>query len=106
MALIVSRGGDCRSYTVGRVLIRIEDGPLDTPCHIWQGAKLPSGYGHGSYQRRHFLAHRRAWERAHGEIPAGHQIHHACERRACVNPDHLELVTPTEHAARHPQVAR
>ncbi|WP_352241760.1 HNH endonuclease signature motif containing protein [Microbispora sp. NBRC 16548] len=45
------------------------------------------------------LAHRFAYERTKGPIPEGAQLHHTCARRACVNPDHLQLATALENTA-------
>jgi hypothetical protein len=51
---------------------------------------------------RIILAHRYFWmvilER---EAPKGHDLHHNCENKFCVNPEHLELLTKTEHLKRH-----
>ena len=75
-------------------------------CWIWQGSKLPNGYGtlvigsrtDGSRQRHY--AHRLAYEIAVGEIPDGLQIDHLCNVRDCVNPAHLEPVTTQENSRR------
>lgn len=73
-------------------------GPPDHEgCWPWLGAKLPAGYGvfkHAGY------AHRFAYETKYGRIPRGYFIDHLCRFRGCVNPDHLEPVTPAESSKR------
>lgn len=58
------------------------------------------GYGVAARDGEH-LAHR--WSYAHhvGAIPAGHELHHTCGVKRCVNPAHLEPLTPAEHKRRH-----
>ncbi len=70
-------------------------------CWQWTGAKTDKGYGHisvGSGVCR--MAHRVSWEIHRGPIPDGLQIDHLCRNRSCVNPDHLEPVTPTVNIQR------
>lgn len=78
-----------------------EDRGYASPCWICQLSKTPEGYAHMSdgtgYQRP---AHRVMWERERGPIPEGLQIDHLCRQRDCVNPDHLEPVTPAENVRR------
>jgi hypothetical protein len=46
-------------------------------------------------------AHRVVWIAKRGPVPAGHDIHHDCWIRPCVNLDHLLLVTEAEHQRIH-----
>lgn len=46
------------------------------------------------------LAHRWFYEQARGPIPPGYQLDHLCRNRACVNPEHLEVVTRRTNARR------
>jgi hypothetical protein len=91
---------DRPGYFLGRVQVLIERGPLDTPCHVWQGATM-WGYALRRVDGIRKVEHRRVWENAHGEIPAGYDIHHICGQRRCINLEHLEMLTRSEHLKRH-----
>jgi hypothetical protein len=45
-------------------------------------------------------AHRLYYELEKGPIPKGLTLDHLCRVRCCVNPDHLEPVTPVENVMR------
>lgn len=66
-------------------------------CWLWTGTVQRSGYGYFTLDRRERRAHRVAYELLVGEIPEGHGLHHHCEVKLCVNPAHLEPVTPRDH---------
>lgn len=59
-----------------------------------------SGYVYLVRARRHVLAHRYFWEKTNGPIPEGLVIDHLCRNRACVNLEHLEVVTGRENCLR------
>ena len=67
----------------------------ESGCWIWMGGLHNDGYGRfsASFKGPRILAHRYAFERKHGEIPARMLICHRCDVPACVNPDHLFLGT-------------
>lgn len=77
------------------------DGPLDTPCHVWQGSLNSKGYPLRTIGGVCVLAHRHAYEQRHGQVPRGSHVHHHCEERRCINIAHLDAVTPTEHNRHH-----
>ena len=74
-------------------------------CWLWRGAHLTNGYCAFSVKLadgrwRHTTAHRVAYELYVGKIPAGFWIDHLCRNHGCVNPSHLEAVTPKVNTSR------
>jgi len=68
-------------------------------CWLWTAAQIGSGYGQfrlGGYA----YAHRYSYELHKGKIPEGLHIDHLCRVKNCVNPDHLEAVSPGENLRR------
>ena len=75
---------------------------IDDPhlCWEWLGCKLWNGYGRITRKYKQILAHRYAYEKVRGAIPAGSVIDHLCRNRGCVNPFHLEAVSQKENVNR------
>lgn len=72
-----------------------------TGCWIWTAALMPNGYAQFRYSRaKNGYGHRFAYEHYKGSIPDGKQIDHLCKVKACVNPDHLEIVVAKENIRR------
>lgn len=87
-----------------------------TDCIKWDKYIRKSGYGVKIQNYKRLAAHRWAWEQVNGPIPEGFVIDHTCHNeavqdgkckggvtcphRACVNVEHLELVTQSENVRR------
>lgn len=100
--------GDVVDRSMAKIELPAE--PEGCWCWIWTGA---AGGREGARYGRIFAgrrtdaghpaaeqAHRIAYQLAIGPIPEGMEIDHLCRVTLCVNPDHLEAVTPLENQRR------
>lgn len=69
-------------------------------CWFWMGAINNKGYGRIRVEGKSLYAHRIGYELHHGPILDGLDIDHICSMPLCVNPDHLQAVTPKENQRR------
>lgn len=68
-------------------------------CWLWLGAPK-SRSGIFCINGKQVQAHR--W--IFGPVKEGNHVHHKCHTPRCVNPSHLEELTPAQHIAAHPEV--
>lgn len=72
-------------------------------CWLWTGYTNSCGYGliktRGDNQRAR-VVHRVIYESLIGPLPEGMVLDHLCRVRRCVNPDHMEVVSPEENNRR------
>lgn len=90
------KGHNARKYR-GPAYVE-EDRGYTTPCWIWQYGRYPNGYPQVIVDRAPRLAHRHLYQQQYGPLPKHMHLHHQCEQPICVNPDHLEPLTPATHA--------
>src|SRR3990167_10028172 len=69
-------------------------------CLIWTGSLDKLGYGHTTLNGKSMYTHRVSYILHIGDIPKGLQVDHLCNNKSCINPDHLEAVTPKENLRR------
>lgn len=69
-------------------------------CWVWTRVLNSRGYARICVNNKMVLAHRWIWMRWNGEIPDGLCVDHICENKRCVNPDHMQLLTPRDNILR------
>lgn len=88
-----------------REVIRSRSSADGQGCWIWGGSRNGSGYGNLSWTYQGAVqtgAHRISYIAHRGAVPDGLVIDHLCRVRACVNPQHMEVVESKENTFRSP----
>lgn len=85
--------GDPRKYILGHSS-HVPEPSIDekTGCWLWSGRLNHGGYAHNVYRKN--------YAKKFGPIPKGAHLDHLCRNRRCINPDHLEVVSPKENTRR------
>lgn len=84
----------------GTLAERLERDCIPEPnsgCLLWTTHVCTKGYGQFHWRGKFVMAHRSAWEVAHGPIPRGMHVLHNCDVPACINPAHLRLGTHADN---------
>ena len=74
----------------------MERGRRDGDCIVWTGSCDRAGYGRVRHAYGPYV-HRVAWRLSGRGIEPGMELDHTCNRRNCMNIDHLQAVTHAEN---------
>lgn len=69
-------------------------------CWIWKARQTSKGYAEFYIKSKPIRAHKLIYEMIVSPVPVGLQLDHLCRVRHCVNPLHLEPVTPKVNVLR------
>lgn len=70
-------------------------------CLVWLGMINTKGYARRQINGKCLELHRVYFERKHGKIPKGYEIHHTCENRRCINEEHMTKLDVASHRRLH-----
>lgn len=75
-------------------------------CWLYAGTTSSNDYGRIWVDGKSYMVHRLMWMDANNRvIPEGLHTDHLCRVHRCINPAHLDVVTPRENALRGATVA-
>jgi hypothetical protein len=91
--VLLNSGGDWISRLAGNVTVQ--------PDGCWTVGANRDTYADSKVGDKQERTHRLVYLAVHGPIPDGWHVHHRCETKACINPDHLEALSASDHMAHH-----
>lgn len=69
-------------------------------CWLWPTSRSKDGYGKVVIAGKHYGPHRLMAMATKGDhIPSHMPVHHVCAEPLCINPTHLQVITPQENTA-------
>lgn len=77
----------------------------ESDCILYAGRLSDRGYAQVWVGGRTVRLHRHMYESFVGPIPEGHEIHHRCGVKHCLNTDHMEALTHADHMRLHDPLA-
>jgi hypothetical protein len=86
-------------HSVADLSPQIRSKILVDDCWIWNGYVTEKGYGRIYTEPPNTMkyVHRIVYELLIGPVPKGKELHHKCLNKHCCNPNHLEVLTRSEH---------
>lgn len=84
--------------------MKLKSHVMDNGCIEYTGGISKGGYGYFTVKGKATTVHRWAYMLHVGPIPDGYEVDHLCRNTRCINPKHLEAVTPYENNFRSSSV--
>ncbi|MEW2011509.1 HNH endonuclease signature motif containing protein [Microbacterium sp. NPDC078814] len=66
-------------------------------CWAWSGAHANTGYAQVRENKKLHYVHRLVYAFHNGSVPDGMVVDHKCHNRGCINPEHLQAVSPKQN---------
>lgn len=81
-----------------RILFLLQVDTESGECWEWKGGRVQkNGRGKFLLNGKDMYVHRASYLLFVGELEFGKHVHHLCDNRKCVRPDHLQALSNTDH---------
>jgi hypothetical protein len=95
---------DWSTVPAGEPSVALTPELIAVPCWRWMGATDSRGFPRLTVRGSERYARRLIYQELVGEIPGDHWVSTRCRHQWCMNPAHLEAVTPLENVLAHDTV--